>query len=49
LAVATLLAFIPSFPTGIAAVIIFAAVYLWQRKRAANQSTPSTVVEPAVK
>ena len=49
LAAATVLAFIPSFPTGIAAVVIFGAVYLWQRKRAANQSTPATVVEPAVK
>jgi TRAP transporter 4TM/12TM fusion protein len=49
LAVATLLAFIPSFPTGIAAVIIFAAVYLWQRKRAVNPSASGTAVEPAVK
>ena len=49
LAAATVLAFIPSFPTGIAAVVIFGAVYLWQRKRAANQSTPATAVEPIVK
>ncbi len=49
LAAATVLAFIPSFPTGIAAVVIFGAVYLWQRKRAANQSTPDTAVEPIVK
>jgi TRAP-type uncharacterized transport system fused permease subunit len=49
LAVATLLAFIPSFPTGIAAVIMFAAVYLWQRKRAVNPSASSTAVEPAAK
>jgi TRAP-type uncharacterized transport system fused permease subunit len=34
LAAATVLAFIPSFTTGTAAVVIFAAVYLWQRKRA---------------
>jgi TRAP transporter 4TM/12TM fusion protein len=49
LAVATLLAFIPSFPTGIAAVVIFGAVYLWQRKRAVNPSASGTAVEPAVK
>jgi TRAP transporter 4TM/12TM fusion protein len=49
LAAATVLAFIPSFTTGIAAVIIFGAVYLWQRKRAANQITSGSVVEPAAK
>jgi len=49
LAAATVLAFIPSFTTGIAAVIIFGAVYLWQRKRAANQITAGSVVEPAAK
>jgi TRAP transporter 4TM/12TM fusion protein len=35
LAGATFLAFFPTWPTGIAAVTIFAAVYFWQRKRAA--------------
>jgi TRAP-type uncharacterized transport system fused permease subunit len=34
LAAATVLAFVPSPTTGIAAVIIFGSVYLWQRKRA---------------
>lgn len=34
LAGATFLAFFPTWPTGIAAVAIFAAVYLWQKKRA---------------
>ena len=34
LAAATVLAFIPSATTGIAAVALFSAVYLWQRKRA---------------
>jgi TRAP transporter 4TM/12TM fusion protein len=34
LAAATVLAFIPFPTTGIAAVALFAAVYLWQRKRA---------------
>ena len=34
LAVAAVLAFIPSLATGTAAIAIFGAVYLWQRKRA---------------
>ena len=34
LAAATVLAFIPSLLTGIAAIGTFAAVYFWQRKRA---------------
>jgi TRAP transporter 4TM/12TM fusion protein len=34
LAAATALAFIPTLATGSAAVVIFGAVYLWQRKRA---------------
>lgn len=49
LAAATVLAFIPSITTGVAAVAIFSAVYFWQRKRAANQITSGPVVEPAVK
>ncbi len=36
LAGASFLAFIPSWPTGIAAVGIFCAVYLWQRNRASS-------------
>jgi TRAP transporter 4TM/12TM fusion protein len=40
LAGATVLAFIPSFTTGIAAVAIFCAVYLWQRKRAGLTAKP---------
>ena len=34
LAVATVLAFVPSVPTGAAAIAVFAGVYLWQRRRA---------------
>ncbi len=34
LAAASFMAFFPTWPTGIAAVAIFAAVYLWQKKRA---------------
>ena len=46
LAASTVLAFIPSATTGIAAVALFAAVYLWQRKRAgvvAKRSADPTV------
>jgi TRAP-type uncharacterized transport system fused permease subunit len=39
LATATVLAFIPSLVTGVAAVLIFGGIYLWQRKRAATQIT----------
>jgi TRAP transporter 4TM/12TM fusion protein len=49
LAVATVLAFIPSLSTGIAAVTIFGAVYLWQHKRAAKQIISGSVVEPVPK
>ena len=34
LAAATVLAFVPALASGLAAVALFAAVYLWQRKRA---------------
>ena len=34
LAAATVLAFVPSLPTGLAAIAVFAGVYLWQRRRA---------------
>jgi TRAP-type uncharacterized transport system fused permease subunit len=33
LAMATVLAFIPTFVTGVAAIALFAAVYWWQRRR----------------
>ena len=46
LAAATVLAFIPSATTGIAAVALFAAVYLWQRKRAGVVAKRSA--DPAV-
>lgn len=49
LAAATVLAFIPSFTTGTAAVIVFVAVYLWQRKRAADQITSGSAAQPASK
>lgn len=49
LAAATVLAFIPTVMTGIGAVIIFAAVYLWQRKRAVKQFSANPVVETAIK
>jgi TRAP transporter 4TM/12TM fusion protein len=49
LAAATVLAFIPTFTSGAAAVIIFGAVYFWQRKRVANQIPSSPFGEPAVK
>jgi TRAP transporter 4TM/12TM fusion protein len=39
LAIATALAFIPHWYAGIGGIAIFAAVYLWQRKRAAAQLT----------
>jgi hypothetical protein len=34
LAMATVLAFIPTLGTGMTAVILFVAVFLWQRRRA---------------
>jgi TRAP transporter 4TM/12TM fusion protein len=40
LAAATFLAFFPTWPTGIAAVAIFGAVYFWQRKRAETMALP---------
>jgi TRAP transporter 4TM/12TM fusion protein len=49
LVIATVLAFIPSAPTGIAAVVIFAAVYLWQRKRAEAIARNVTSLEVAAK
>jgi len=46
IALATVLAFIPSAATMISALIIFAAVFLWQRKRAHAALQPS--IEPTV-
>ncbi|HXK28156.1 MAG TPA: TRAP transporter fused permease subunit [Candidatus Binatia bacterium] len=43
LAAATVLAFIPSFTTGIAAVGIFCGVYLWQRNRASSLTVKQSV------
>jgi hypothetical protein len=42
LAVATVLAFIPFAATILAAVVIFALVYLWQRRRAGALPAPTT-------
>jgi TRAP transporter 4TM/12TM fusion protein len=39
LVIATLLAFIPNVFTGTAAIVIFAMIFLWQRKRAGGQLT----------
>jgi TRAP transporter 4TM/12TM fusion protein len=41
LAAATVLAFIPTQSTTVSAVAIFAAVYLWQRRRAGLQQAPA--------
>ena len=49
LAAATVLAFIPSLPTAIAALAIFAAVFLWQRKRVAKQIDANPLAESALK
>lgn len=49
LAVATLLAFVPSITTGAVAVIIFAAVFLWQKKRAGALGAEKAAVEIAAK
>jgi TRAP transporter 4TM/12TM fusion protein len=43
LAGASFLAFIPSWPSGIAAVGIFCAVYLWQRNRASSLTVKQSV------
>jgi TRAP-type uncharacterized transport system fused permease subunit len=46
LAAATLLAFIPNIVSGVAAIAIFAMVYLWQRKRAGGDlsTEPPTAI-----
>lgn len=49
LAVATFLAFVPSITTGSAALAIFAAVFLWQKKRAGALGAEKTAVEIAEK
>jgi TRAP transporter 4TM/12TM fusion protein len=49
LAAATVLAFIPSITTGVAAIAIFASVYLWQRRRAATRVAAEQPAEMALK
>ena len=49
LAVAAVLAFIPSLATGTAAIAIFGAVYLWQRKRASALASAGQPVGIATK
>ena len=49
LAVAAVLAFIPSLATGTAAIAIFGAVYLWQRKRASALASAGHPVGIATK
>jgi TRAP transporter 4TM/12TM fusion protein len=49
LAGATILAFVPSFLTVLTAVMIFSAVFLWQRKRAPHQVRAGEMVELATK
>jgi TRAP transporter 4TM/12TM fusion protein len=49
LAAATVLAFIPSVASGLAAVAIFGAVYLWQRKRASVSLSTGEAVEVTTK
>jgi TRAP transporter 4TM/12TM fusion protein len=45
LAAATILAFVPTLTTGSAALIIFAAVFLWQKKRAGALGAAKAAVE----
>ena len=49
LAAAAVLAFIPTLATGMAAIAIFAAVYLWQRKRAISLASAGQPVGIATK
>jgi TRAP transporter 4TM/12TM fusion protein len=49
LALATVLAFIPSPATMVAAIAIFAVVYLWQRKRASALASADRPIEIAMK
>ncbi len=49
LAVATFLAFVPSVPSGSAALIIFAAIFFWQKKRADALRVGKASVEMATK
>ena len=49
LAAASVLAFIPSLATGTAAIAIFGAVYLWQRKRASALASAGQPVGIATK
>jgi len=49
LAVATVLAFVPSISTGTVAVLIFAAVFFWQKKRAGALGAAKTAAEVIAK
>jgi TRAP transporter 4TM/12TM fusion protein len=49
LAAATVLAFIPSVPTGAAAIAVFVGVYLWQRRRAMGTLSTAKASEIATK
>ncbi|MBM4260243.1 MAG: TRAP transporter fused permease subunit [Deltaproteobacteria bacterium] len=49
LAAATALAFVPSLMTGLSALAIFAAVFVWQRKRAASLSAAAPLSESVAK
>jgi len=49
LAIAAVLAFIPAIATGIAALTLFAAVFLWQRRHAAPLLPTNPQIEIAAK
>jgi TRAP-type uncharacterized transport system fused permease subunit len=49
LAIATVLAFIPTIATGIAALTLFAALFMWQRRRAAVLMVTNPQIEIAAK
>ncbi|HSE89236.1 MAG TPA: TRAP transporter fused permease subunit [Candidatus Binatia bacterium] len=49
LATATVLAFVPSVSTGAAATAVFVSVYLWQRRRAAIQTSTAEAAEIVTK
>jgi TRAP-type uncharacterized transport system fused permease subunit len=49
LAIATVLAFIPTIATGIAALGLFGAVFLWQRRRALSLLPTNQPADIAVK
>jgi TRAP-type uncharacterized transport system fused permease subunit len=49
LAAATVLAFVPSLPTGLAAIAVFVGLYLWQRRRAVVQGSATATAEVITK